>query len=122
VAISSGREVRTQSSRVRDSTSSYVGFCELDRGWRTVGKRLGVRWPSVGGGSFGVALEQCVGAGVGAEGTGSGSDRQRGPAAALFETRETGWRVVRVVLRRYSACRVSGLSVVMTGVSNGRCR
>jgi hypothetical protein len=98
VAISSGREVRTQSSRVRDSTSSYVGFCELDRGWRTVGERLGVGSPSAGSDGFGVALEQCIRARVGAEGYGSGSDRERGTTTALLETCEAGWRVVRIVL------------------------
>ena len=98
VAISSGREVRTRSSRVRDSTSSYVGFCELDRGGRTVGKRLGVRSPSAGGDCFGVALEQCVRARVGAEGDGSGSDRERGATAALLETCEASWRVMRTIL------------------------
>ena len=98
VAISSGREVRTRSSRVRDSTSSYFGFCELDRGGRAVGERLGVGSPSTIGDCFGVALQQCVGARVGAEGDGSGSDRERGTTAALLETRETSWRVMRVVL------------------------
>ena len=98
VAISSGREVRTQSSRVRDSTSSYFGFCELDRGGRTVGKRLRVRWPSARGNGFGVALDPCAGAGVGAEGDGSGSDRERRTAAALLETRETSRRMMRVIL------------------------
>ena len=98
MAISSDREVRTQSSRVRDSTSSYVGFCELDRGWRTVGERLGVGSPSAGSDGFGVALEQCIGARVGAEGDGSDSDRERGTTAALFETCETGCRVMRIIL------------------------
>jgi hypothetical protein len=98
VAISSSREVRTKSSRVRDSTSSYVDFCELDRGGRTVGKRLGVRAPSPGCDGFGVTLEQCAGAGVGAEGHDSGSNRDRRTATALLETREASWRVMRVVL------------------------
>ena len=98
VAISAGREVRTQSSRVCDSTSSYVGFCELDRGGRTVGKRLGVGSPSAGGDGFGVTLEQSVGARVGAEGDGSGSDRERGSTAALLETCEAGQRVMRIIL------------------------
>jgi hypothetical protein len=124
VAICSSREVRTQSSRVRDSTSSYFGFCELDRGGRTVRKRLGVCSPSTGGDCFGVALEQCAGAGVGAEGDGSGSDRERRPAAALLETRETSSRMMRAA-RGYSAARrVGGSSVVMIGVSGRghRCR
>ena len=90
MAISGVREVRTRSSRVRDSTSSYVGFCELDRGGRAVGKRLGVRPPSTSGYGFGVALEECVGARIGAEGDGSGGDRERCAAAALLETREAG--------------------------------
>jgi hypothetical protein len=68
--------------------SSYVGFCELDRGGRTVRKRLGVRSPPMSSDGFGAALEQCVGARVGAEGDGSGSDREWRPAAALLETRE----------------------------------
>jgi hypothetical protein len=122
VAIGSSREVRTQSSRVRDSTSSYVGFCELDRGGRTVRKRLRVRQPSAGGDGFGVALEQCAGAGVGAEGDGSGGDRDWRTAAALLETRKASLRVMRVVLGRYSACRISDLGVVMTGVFSGRYR
>jgi len=108
--------VRTQSSRVRDSTSSYVGFCELDRGGRTVGKRLGVRSPSAGGYGFGVALEQCVRARVGAEGDASGSDRERGTTATLLETCEAGRRVMRIILRRDPARPGRDLSVVMTGV------
>jgi hypothetical protein len=88
----------TQSSRVRDSTSSYIGFCELDRGGRTVRKRLGVRSPSAGGNGFGVALEQCVRARVGAEGDGSDSDRERRTAAALLETCEASWRVMGIIL------------------------
>jgi hypothetical protein len=98
VAISSGREVRTQSSRVRDSTSSYVGFCELDRGWRTVGERLGVGSPSADGDGFVIALEQRVRARVGAECDGSDSDRERGTTAALLETCEAGRRVMRIIL------------------------
>jgi hypothetical protein len=54
--------------------------------------------PSTSGDSFGVALEECVGARVGAEGDGSGSNRERGTTAALFETREASWRVMRLVL------------------------
>lgn len=89
--------MRTQSSRVRDSTSSYVGFCELDRGGRTVCKRLGVRWPSTSGDGFGVAMEHSVGARIGAEGDGSGSDRKRSTAAALLQTGESNRSVMRVV-------------------------
>jgi hypothetical protein len=78
--------------------SSYVGFCELDRGGRTVGKRLGVRRPSTSGDGFGVALEHSVGARIGAKGDGSGSDRERSTAAALLETREASRRVMRIIL------------------------
>jgi hypothetical protein len=90
VAINRCREVRTRSSRFRDSTSSHFGFCELDGGGRAVGERLRVRWPSTGGNCFGVALEQRGGPVIGAEGNGSGSDREGCTAAALFETSETG--------------------------------
>jgi hypothetical protein len=82
----------------RDSTSSYVGFGELDRGGRTVGERLRVGSPSARSDGFGVALEQCIGARVGAEGDGSGSDRERSTTAALLETREASWRVMRIIL------------------------
>jgi hypothetical protein len=102
-------------------TSSYVGFCELDRGGRTVGKRLRVRWPGADGDGFGIALEQCVGAGVGAQGHRSRCDRERGTTAALLETRETSQRVMRVVLGRYSACRVTGSGFVLTGVCGCGC-
>ena len=78
--------------------SSYVGFCELDRGGRTVCKRLGMRSPSACGDGFGVALEQCVRARVGAEGDGSGGYRERGTTAALLETCEAGRRVMRIIL------------------------
>jgi hypothetical protein len=54
--------------------------------------------PSTSGDGFGVALEQCVGARVGVEDGGSRSDREWRTTAALLETRETGWRVMRVVL------------------------
>jgi hypothetical protein len=89
-AISSGREVRAGSSRVRDPTVYLLRFCELDRGGRTVGKRLGVRPPSTSGYGFSVALEQRVGARIGAECDGSASDRERCTTAALLETRKAG--------------------------------
>lgn len=98
VAISSGREVRTESRGICASTSSYVGLWELDRGGRTVGKRLSVRSPGACCDGLGVVLEQCAGARVGAEGDCSGSDRERPTAAALVETGEASWRVMRVVL------------------------
>src|SRR6266478_6817431 len=39
---STGAEARTQPSRIRDSTSSYIRCCELRRAGRTVRERLGV--------------------------------------------------------------------------------
>ena len=122
MAISSGREVRTASRRVRDSTSSYVGFWELDRGGRTVGERLRVSWPSAGSDGFGVALEQRGGAVIGAEGNGSGNDRERRTATALFETREASQRMMRVVLGPHTACRACRVSVMVTGVFSGSYR
>jgi hypothetical protein len=86
-----------QSSRVATRRSSYDGFWELDRGGRTVGERLGVRWPSTSGDGFGVALEHFVGARICPKGDGSGSDRERSTAAALLETRESSRSVMRVV-------------------------
>lgn len=121
VAIAAAANCEHSRAAFATRRSSYDGFCELDRGGRTVGKRLGVRSPSMSNDGFDVALAQCVGARVGAEGDGFCGDPDWCTAAALLETRKASLRVVRVVLGRYSAHRVSGLSAVMTGVSNGRC-
>ena len=84
---STGAEARTQPSRIRDSTSTYIRCCELRRVGRTVRERLGVGPADPCDGVLSVMLPQNTDDCTGGKGDGSCDNGLRCAAAALIHAR-----------------------------------
>jgi hypothetical protein len=84
---STGAEARTQPSRIRDSTSTYIRCFELRRAGRTVRERLGVGPADPCNGVFSVMLLQSTDDCAGGKADGSCDNGLRCAATALIHAR-----------------------------------